>query len=82
MRERQSFLAVPAASSSVQNSHKLPPSAEKAECLRKSAPTSRRSRSCTGGKAGANAGARDDSMNPKWIGNLCIMMNLPHHVGA
>ena len=30
----------------------------------------------------ANAGARSDSVELKWIGNLCIMMNLPHAVGA
>ena len=31
--------------------------------------------------AGASAGARDDSMNANWIGNLCIMMNLPQQRG-
>ena len=38
--------------------------------------------SCPKANAGANAGARDDSVNAKWIGNLCIMMNLPQTVGA
>ena len=27
------------------------------------------------------AGARDDSVNAEWIGNLCIMMNLPQESG-
>jgi len=33
------------------------------------------------GNAGANAGAGDDSVNRKWFGNLCIMMNLPQQSG-
>jgi hypothetical protein len=27
-------------------------------------------------------GARDDTVARWWTGNLCIMMNLPHFVGA
>ena len=32
----------------------------------------------SGKNAGASAGAGHDPVNAKWIGNLCIMMNLPH----